>query len=86
MEVILRHVLSSILAAPCCQGAPGTYGFDRKPVQVQCHPSQVSEALWIYVLQWVYGVGNLLDDTLSSLYVTKCPHEYGTVISIGHVL
>jgi len=55
-------------------------------VQVQCHPSQGSEALGIYALQRVYGVGRILDDTLSSLYVTKCPHEYGTVLSSGHVI
>ena len=86
MEVIPRQALSSILAAPCCQMAPGTYGFVRRPVQVQCHPSHGSKALEISALQRMYGIGHILDDTLSSLYVTKCPNEYGTVISIGHVI
>src|SRR5262245_29605999 len=27
----------------------------------------------------------MLHDTLSSVLMTKCPHEYGTVLRIGHV-
>jgi len=86
MEVIPRQALPSILAAPWCQMAPGTYGFVRRPVQVQCHPSHGSKALEISTQQRMYGGRHMLDDILSPLSVTKCPHEYGTVIRIGHVI
>ena len=54
-------------------------------MQVQCHPFQVRIALQIQRLQRLSGGRNTPHDTLSCMHMTKCPHEYGTVMRSGHV-
>jgi len=84
-EVRPCHACASGRAPHDDQKRAGTSRCIRRLVQVQCHPFQVRAVLQIQRLQRLSGGRNTPHDILSYMYKTKCPHEYGTVMRIGHV-